>query len=80
MLAWARTGGAAGRWQQLATLPSRWTAPVFPLKAADFMARGLQPGPKLGAALARAEQFWIDAGFPSGEKELAAIAARAMEK
>src|SRR4029453_9218143 len=65
MLAWAQTGGDAGRWQELATLPSRWTVPVFPLKAADFMARGLQPGPKLGAALARGEQLWIDAGFPS---------------
>jgi poly(A) polymerase len=80
MLAWAQTGGDAGRWQKLATLPSRWTAPAFPLKAADFMARGLQPGPKLGAALARAEQLWIDAGFPSGEGELVAIAARAMKE
>ena len=80
MLAWAQTGGDAGRWQELATLPSRWTAPAFPLKAADFMARGLQPGPKLGAALARAEQLWIDAGFPSGEAELVTIAARAMEE
>ncbi len=78
MLGWARTGGDARHWQTLATLPARWTAPVFPLKAAEFMAKGLQPGPALGAALARAEQFWIDAEFPSGDAELTAIADRAM--
>ncbi len=79
LLAWARTGGDAGHWQQLATLPARWTAPAFPLKAADFIARGLRPGPALGTALARAEQFWIDGGFPSDTAELDAIAGRAMK-
>jgi tRNA nucleotidyltransferase/poly(A) polymerase len=79
MLAWARTGGDATRWRQLAMLPERWTVPVFPLKAADFMARGLQPGPKLGAALANAEQLWIDAGFPSDADELSAIAEAAIQ-
>jgi poly(A) polymerase len=79
MLAWARTGGDAGRWQHLATLPSRWTVPAFPLKAADFIAQGLRPGPALGAALARAEQFWIDAGFPAEKGELAAIVDRAIK-
>jgi hypothetical protein len=79
MLGWAREGGDAHYWQTLATLPARWTVPVFPLKAADFMGRGLQPGPELGATLARAEQSWIDAGFPSGKTELTAIADRAMK-
>lgn len=78
MLAWARSGGDAAYWRQLVTLPVRWSAPAFPLKAADFMARGLQPGPALGAALARAERLWIEAGFPPGEAELAAIIDRAM--
>ncbi|MDQ8730715.1 CCA tRNA nucleotidyltransferase [Bradyrhizobium sp. LHD-71] len=79
LFGWARKGGDAGYWQGLATLGARWAAPVFPVKAADLMARGLRPGPALGAALARAEQFWIDAGFPSGKGELAAIVDRAME-
>src|SRR5579864_9457181 len=37
MLAWARSGegSEAVSWRELATLPSRWTAPKFPLKAAD---------------------------------------------
>jgi tRNA nucleotidyltransferase/poly(A) polymerase len=77
MLAWAKSGGDASRWQRLATLPSRWSAPAFPLKAADFIARGLQPGPALGAALSRAERLWIDAGFPTRNGEVAAIADRA---
>lgn len=79
MLAWARIGGDAGHWRQLATLPSRWAAPSFPLKAADFITQGLRPGPALGAALARAEQLWIDAGFPTGARELADIGVRAMK-
>jgi poly(A) polymerase len=79
MLAWAQTGGDAGRWRELATLSSRWAVPTFPLKAADFIARGLQPGPALGAALARAEQLWIDAEFPEAKAELDAIAERAMK-
>jgi tRNA nucleotidyltransferase/poly(A) polymerase len=79
LLAWAQTGSDAPRWCELAKLPARWTAPAFPLKAADFMVRGLQPGPKLGAALANAEQLWIDAGFPEATAELDAIVERAMK-
>jgi tRNA nucleotidyltransferase/poly(A) polymerase len=78
LLAWAQTGGDPQRWQQLAQLPDRWSVPAFPLKAADFMKLGLQPGPALGAALARAEQLWIDAGFPSESEPVAAIANAAM--
>ena len=52
------------------TLPQRWTAPTFPLRAADFIARGLEKGPGLGAALARSEEAWIAAGFPMERKAL----------
>src|SRR5712671_666616 len=39
MLAWARAGAGAdsAHWRELATLPERWRAPKFPLKAADFV-------------------------------------------
>jgi poly(A) polymerase len=76
LLAWARSSvGAADRqWHSLATLPSRWSAPVFPLKSADFIGRGIAPGPGLGAALAAAEEAWIAAGFPDDRAALAAIA------
>ena len=34
--------GADPSWRALVTLPARWSAPTFPLKAADFMARGVR--------------------------------------
>jgi poly(A) polymerase len=38
--------------------------PDFPVKAADLMARGLQPGRALGAVLKELQAKWIRAGFP----------------
>ena len=58
-------------------LPERWTAPVFPLKAADFIKLGVAPGPALGAALHEAEEAWIAADFPAGDEAIAAIASAA---
>ena len=79
LLGWARSQATAhdSEWHALATLPQRWTAPVFLLKAADFMKRGVEQGPSLGSALAAAEQAWIVAGFPSDQAALDAIAAEA---
>jgi tRNA nucleotidyltransferase/poly(A) polymerase len=76
LLAWSRApeGVADRTWHALATLPARWAVPVFPLKAADFMARGVEQGPALGQALRAAEEAWIAAGFPSDAPALAAIA------
>ena len=76
LVAWARSlqGAADQPWQALATLPARWTAPTFPLRAAHFIARGVPKGPQLGAALAAAEQAWIAAGFPRDKAALNAIA------
>lgn len=76
MLAWARSGGEFERasWRELATLPGRWTAPKFPLKAADFLARGIPEGPSLGRVLARAEDAWLAAGFPLELGTLATLA------
>ena len=76
LLGWARSQATAHdpEWHALATLPQRWTAPVFPLKAADFMKRGVAQGPALGAAIAAAEQAWIVAGFPDDQAALDAIA------
>jgi len=46
------------------------------------MARGVPKGPRLGAALAAAEEAWIAAGFPADASAIAAIAdaAAAAEK
>jgi poly(A) polymerase len=80
LLGWARSAASAhdAEWRGLATLPQRWTAPVFPLKAADFMKRGVAQGPALGAAIAAAEQAWIAAGFPDDQPALDAIAEGAL--
>jgi poly(A) polymerase len=82
LLAWARAGGNAddARWTELATLPQRWSAPKFPLKAADFIARGMAEGPALGQALALAEDAWLAADFPREETALAAIADQAVAR
>jgi poly(A) polymerase len=80
MLAWARAGGAdngVARWRDLATLPQRWSAPKFPLRAADFIARGIAEGPALGHVLTLAEDAWLAADFPLEPSALAAIADQA---
>jgi poly(A) polymerase len=76
MLAWARAGAGDEMtcWRELATLPQRWHAPKFPLRAADFIARGIAEGPALGQVLALAEDGWLAADFPLDPAAISAIA------
>jgi poly(A) polymerase len=77
LVAWGRAPADTASdadWRALATLPQRWTAPVFPLKAADFTRRGVPKGPALGAALRAAEQAWIAADFPRARDALEGMA------
>jgi tRNA nucleotidyltransferase/poly(A) polymerase len=76
LLAWVRWGAPldAPDWREFVSLPQRWTAPAFPLKAADLMRRGVEKGERLGAALRAAEQAWIEADFPMDPGSVAAIA------
>jgi poly(A) polymerase len=82
LLAWARSGGDAdaASWRELASLPERWSAPKFPLKAADFLARGVAQGPQLGQLLALAEDAWLAADFPLDEPSLKLIADQAVAR
>ena len=82
MLAWARAGRGVdpAPWRELATLPTRWSAPKFPLKAADFIARGIAQGPLLGQVLALAEDGWLAANFPLEESAVQAIADQAVAR
>lgn len=82
LLAWARSQASDhdASWRALATLPQRWSAPVFPLKAADFIARGIEKGPALGEAMRAAEAAWVATGFPSESEVLDAIATDAMKR
>ena len=81
LLAWARAGGDrdsadhdAAYWREFAGLPQRWSAPKFPLKAADFIARGIAEGPALGHVMTLAEDAWLAADFPLDPSALSAIA------
>ena len=76
LLAWARSEASAAdaQWHAMATLPQRWTAPAFPIRAAHLMARGIEKGRGLGAALAQAEKEWIARGFPIERRAVAEIA------
>ena len=82
MLAWARAGADTdtASWGALAGLPERWHAPKFPLKAADFIARGIAEGPGLGQVLALAEDAWLAADFPLDESAIEAIADQAVSR
>ncbi|MEW6639704.1 MAG: CCA tRNA nucleotidyltransferase [Pseudomonadota bacterium] len=76
LLAWARAGAGedAARWIELATLPDRWTAPKFPIRAADMIARGIGEGPALGHILTLAEDAWLASDFASDPDSLTRIA------
>ncbi len=80
LIAWSRSqaGIADTNWRALSELPQHWIIPVFPVKAADFIKRGIEKGPALGAALAAAEAAWIAQDFPADEKALTAIIGDAM--
>lgn len=82
LVAWTRSpqGAADNPWHLLAALPDRWSAPAFPLKAADFIARGVPKGKRLGAVLRAAEKTWVEDGFPADVAALAAIADAAVAK
>jgi poly(A) polymerase len=52
-------------------------APVFPLKGADLIARGMVPGRDLGAMLNALQKSWIRAGFPTEPAALQQLIERA---
>jgi poly(A) polymerase len=80
LLAWSRAeAGAHDRvWLDFVTLPQRWTAPAFPIKAADFIKRGIERGPALGVVMRAAEEAWIKADFPDDAAAVAAISDAAI--
>ncbi|HEU4806549.1 MAG TPA: CCA tRNA nucleotidyltransferase, partial [Nitrobacter sp.] len=82
MQAWARAGSGAdpAPWLNVAALPQRWQPPAFPLKAEDFIARGIAPGPALGHVLAIAEDAWLAADFPLDSARLSAIADQTLAR
>jgi poly(A) polymerase len=49
--------------------------PMFPLRGADLLARGVPKGPEMGDRLERARQAWLAEGCPAGR----AVKARLLE-
>jgi len=82
LLAWARAGSTAdpAPWIELARLPQRFTPPKFPLRAADFIARGVAEGRPLGQVLTLAEDAWLAADFPLEPAALSVIADQAVAR
>jgi poly(A) polymerase len=82
LLAWARAGSGvdSAPWIELARLPQRFTPPKFPLRASDFIARGVAEGPALGHVLTLAEDAWLAADFPLEPAVLASLADQAVAR
>jgi len=67
-LEWAQRGGDPAGWRALLQLAQDWVRPKFPLTGHDAAAAGIEPGPEVGAALRRVQDFWIEHDFqPSRE-------------
>jgi poly(A) polymerase len=71
-LAWAESGAAPddSDWLGLVRLAEEWPLPALPVTGADLIAAGLEPGPALGAELARLEDWWVAGGFTATKEEL----------
>ncbi len=71
-LNWARGKASLSdvQWQALLDLPSHWKRPVLPVNGKDLQDLGLKPGPELGSALRRLEDWWIASDFQPGQDEL----------
>jgi poly(A) polymerase len=82
LLAWADSGADAkdSAWRELLNFPERWTPPKFPIAAARLMERGVEKGPRLGAALTRIENDWSAAGFPEDAASLERLIEDAIKR
>lgn len=49
---------------------SRLPNPEFPVSGKDIVARGVEPGPEVGATLARLETLWVQSAFSLTRDEL----------
>lgn len=73
-LAAAERGTEPERLKALLAAIAALDVPVFPLKGADVVARGVPPGPEVGELLRAVEAWWIGQGMqPSREDCLAVL-------
>ncbi|MFC4725525.1 CCA tRNA nucleotidyltransferase [Glycocaulis abyssi] len=76
MLAAARGEGRRDALSRDLDAVSRWQRPAFPLKAADLLAAGFEPGPALGRLMKQLEARWVEADFVLNRADLLAIARK----
>ncbi len=74
LMAWARSGNSADdpAWKAMLALPDAWQAPSFPVTGRDLIEAGMVPGPQMGAALRKLEDWWLASGFTMGKQDLLA--------
>ncbi len=72
IIAWALSPDAvnAQDWQRLYRFADFWTPPAFPVKGQDLLARGVAPGPRVGALLRELEASWIASNFTISREDL----------
>lgn len=65
--AWARSDAAPGDhdWKARLLLADRFRPPPLPVSGKDVLALGVPAGPKVGAALAAFEHWWLSENLPS---------------
>ena len=71
-IAWARSESAMddAAWKGLLELPERWDIPVLPVSGRDLLAAGMAPGPEMGAALRKLEDWWVASDFKPTTQDL----------
>ncbi len=71
-VAWARSKAPMDdpAWRRLLRLPDRWDLPELPVSGRDLIEAGMKPGPEMGLALRRMEDWWVASGFKPGKVEL----------
>lgn len=59
-----------GSYDTVSQVSHEWSIPIFPLKGRDLIKNGVAAGPKLGEALARLENSWIEGDFSLTKAQL----------
>lgn len=71
-------GADGAPWRELLDDVAGWTPPTFPLRGADLVKLGLEPGPAVGELLERLEREWIAGDFKPGRTGMLARAKEAI--
>jgi poly(A) polymerase len=58
--------------RKLLSVAETWERPVFPVKGADLIKKGFEPGPDMGSALSKLEEQWVESDFEKSKADLIA--------